>query len=36
MHVNIVKKSIVKYDVTAKIISLSLSKTRVEGTVNNI
>ena len=30
------KKNIVKYDVVAKIISLSLSKTHVEGTVNNI
>ena len=29
------KKNIVKYAVVAKIISLSLSKAHVEGTVNN-
>ena len=29
------KKNIVKYAVVAKLISLSLSKTHVEGTVNN-
>ena len=29
------QKNIVKYDVVAKIISLSLSKTHVEGTFNN-